>query len=187
MDPFSYLSVLMSIIVGLAITQILTGYRGIVLSRRHVSIYWPTLVWSASLMLINVQSWWASFGLRAVQNWTFAGFMVVLMQAIFQYMIAGIVLPDFSGERRVDLREHYWGHIHWFFTLMILVLLTSLAKDFVLEGHLTDPANLAFHGSFIALCLLAQVIRREWYHRCLAVAVAVLLCVYIVVLFARLR
>lgn len=45
MDEFSYLSVLTSIIVGLAITQILKGYRGIVLSRARVRIYWPTLVW----------------------------------------------------------------------------------------------------------------------------------------------
>ena len=33
MDEFGYLSVLLSIIVGLAITQILQGFRGIVLSR----------------------------------------------------------------------------------------------------------------------------------------------------------
>jgi len=72
MDQFSYLSVLMSIIVGLAITQILKGYRGIVLSRQRVVTYWPTLVWSGSLLVMNVQSWWASFGLREVQNWTFA-------------------------------------------------------------------------------------------------------------------
>ena len=59
MDQFSYLSVLLSIIVGLAITQILKGYRGIMLSRARVQMYWPTLLWSASLLLINVQSWWA--------------------------------------------------------------------------------------------------------------------------------
>ena len=33
MDAFSYLSVLLSIIVGLAITQVLTGFRGIMLWR----------------------------------------------------------------------------------------------------------------------------------------------------------
>jgi hypothetical protein len=34
MDEFSYLSVLISVILGLAVTQILKGFRGILLSRR---------------------------------------------------------------------------------------------------------------------------------------------------------
>ena len=33
MDEFSYLSVLVSVILGLAVTQILKGFRGILLSR----------------------------------------------------------------------------------------------------------------------------------------------------------
>jgi hypothetical protein len=33
MDEFSYLSVLISVILGLAVTQILKGFRGILLSR----------------------------------------------------------------------------------------------------------------------------------------------------------
>ena len=44
MDAFSYLSVLLSIILGLAITQILKGVRGWALSRARVVVYWPTLV-----------------------------------------------------------------------------------------------------------------------------------------------
>ena len=36
MDAFSYLSVLISIILGLAVTQILKGFRGIVLSRARL-------------------------------------------------------------------------------------------------------------------------------------------------------
>jgi hypothetical protein len=186
LDQFSYLSVLLSIIVGLAITQILKGYRGIMLSRSRVQMYWPTLLWSASLLLINVQSWWAMFGMREVQDWTFAGFAIVLAQTIVQYLLAAIVFPDFFGER-VDLREHYWGHTRWFFALTILVLLISLAKDYVFSGHLPDPLNVAFHLVFIALSVIALAIRGEWYHKFLAVATAALFCAYVVLLFARLH
>lgn len=185
MDQFSYLSVLLSLIVGLAITQILQGYRGLMLARRRVDPYWPSLVWSASLLLMNVQSWWAMFGLREVQSWTFLLFAIVLAQTVVQYLLAAIVFPDFGSER-VDLREHYWGHTRWFFGLTVLVLLISLAKDFALAGHVTDNVNLAFHATFIVLSLTALVTRREWYHRTLAVAVALLFSAYVVLLFARL-
>ena len=40
MDAFSYLSVLLSIILGLAITQILQGYRALLLARSHVRFDW---------------------------------------------------------------------------------------------------------------------------------------------------
>jgi len=43
MDEFSYLSVLLSIILGLAVTQILQVFRGLLLSRARVLIYWPVL------------------------------------------------------------------------------------------------------------------------------------------------
>lgn len=186
MDQFSYLSVLLSIIVGLAITQILKGYRGIMLSRSIVQMYWPTLLWSASLLLMNVQSWWAMFGLREVEDWTFAGFSVVLAQTIVQYLLAAIVFPDFFGER-VDLREHYWNHTRAFFGLTILVLVVSLAKDIVFSGHLSDRLNVSFHLGFITLGAIALATRREWYHKFLAVATAALFCAYVVLLFARLH
>jgi hypothetical protein len=187
LDQFSYLSVLLSLIVGLAITQILKGYRGILLWRAHVQLYWPTLLWSASLLLMNVQSWWAMFGLRDIEAWTFGTFMVVLLQTIVQYMLAALVFPDFSGGERVDLRAHYWAQARWFFALTIVVLLVSLAKDFVLSGHLSDRLNVLFHLGFIALGAIALATRSQWYHCFLAVATFVLFWVYIVVLFARLH
>jgi hypothetical protein len=186
LDQFSYLSVLLSLIVGLAITQILKGYRGIMLARGRISMYWPTLLWSASLLLMNVQSWWAMFGMREVTEWTFAGFSVVLAQTIVQYLLAAIVFPDFFAEH-VDLREHYWGHTRWFFSLSILVLLISLAKDWVFTSRLPERLNVAFHLAFITLGSVALATRREWFHKFLAVATALLFCVYVVLLFARLH
>ncbi|MDQ6939493.1 MAG: hypothetical protein M3119_04975, partial [Verrucomicrobiota bacterium] len=79
MDEFSYLSVLLSIILGLAVTQILQGFRGLMLSRTQVRLYWPTLVWALLLLVVFVQTWWAMFSLRNQQDWTFAGFAIVLL------------------------------------------------------------------------------------------------------------
>ena len=185
MDEFSYLSVLLSIIIGLAITQILKGYRGIVLSRARIVPYWPVLLWSVSLLVMNIQSWWASFGLREVQVWTFAKFGIVLVQTILQYLLAAIVLPDFFGER-VDLRAHYFGHARWLLGLVIGVLCASLLKDLVMTGHLTNPLNLGFHLLIITLAAIGWFVRNETWHKFMAVFFAALFGAYIVVLFARL-
>lgn len=82
MDEFSYLSVLLSVILGLAVTQILKGFRGLVVSRGRIRLYWPTILWAVLVLLMCVQSWWAMFGLRLRQDWKFQEFGIVLLQTI---------------------------------------------------------------------------------------------------------
>jgi hypothetical protein len=186
-EAFGYLSVLLSIILGLAITQVLKGVRGLLLSRTRVIIYWPTLLLAGLLLLMCVQAWWTMFLMREMTNWTFVKFAIVLLQTIITYMLTAIVLPDFFGERPVDLHEHYFEHRSLFFGLLILLLLVSLSKDFVLEGHMTDNVNLGFHVAFIAIASVAAITRREWYHKTMAVVSVLGFSAYIAVLFAKLR
>jgi hypothetical protein len=187
MDQFGYLSVLLSIIVGLSLTQVLKGFRGIVLARARVKNYWPVMSWAAWLLIANVQSWWTMFQLREVQHWNFVSFFVVLLQTILQYMLAAIVFPDFFGEETIDLRPHYFNHTRWFFGLLTAVLVVSLSKDIVLTYHPTDAANLGFHALFLASSVSALVIQREWYHKAIAIIGPGLFYVYTIALFMRLR
>ena len=107
MDEFSYLSVLLSVILGLAVTQILQGFRGLVLSRAKVRVYWPVIAWAILLLLICVQHWWSMFGMRNRHNWTFLQFAVVLLNTVFIYMIAGLVFPDITAEKDIDLKASF--------------------------------------------------------------------------------
>lgn len=187
MDAFSHLSVLISIILGLAITQLLQGFRGVVLERSRTRLYWVPITWAAIVLLVCVQSWWAMFGLRGVRQWTFLAFAVVLLQVTATYMQAAFVLPDFSGDAPVDLRTHYAEHARWFFGALILTLLASLLKDVVLNGHLPVGANLGFHLALVSLSAAAMVTRSERYHATNVVVAGVAVSAYIFALFMRLQ
>ena len=187
MDQFSYLSVLLSIILGLAITQVLKGYRGILLTRARIRFYWPTLLWGLTLLLMFVQSWWAMFSMRERTVWTFPIFGVVVLQTVLSYMLAAIVFPDFFGTETVDLREHYFSHTRWFFGLTIAVLLTSLAKTFALDGQLPGAIDTGFHVVFMGMSSGAMFTRRDGFHKVLAVAALAAVIAYIAVLFLRLK
>jgi len=186
MDQFGYLSVLLSIIVGFSITQILLGFRGVVLSRVHVRMYWPTPVWAVLLLLINVQSWWAMFGMRSIQHWTFPAFGILLLQTIAQYMLAAIVFPDFAGREAIDLHDHYRQHKQWFFVLLILLLFVSLTKDLVIGGRLPGPLNLLVHASFIAMSVAAVFTAAETFHKLFALSGLAMFSAYIIALFTAL-
>lgn len=186
MDAFSYLSVLLSIILGLAITQVLKGLRGLILARHQVLHYWPSVLWAVFILLICVQSWWAMFGMRAVRIWGFLDFLVVLAQTIVTYLIAAIVFPDFFGAQQVDLRDHYVNHARWFFGLILGVLLISIAKEWMLAGTWPGPANLVFHLYFMVLAVVAICVRAPWLHKLLPIASLAAFAFYIAFLYAKL-
>jgi len=183
MDEFSYLSVLIGVILGLAITQILQGFRGLLHFRHTVTFYWPSLVWAFLILLIAVQSWWASFGLRHLASWNFLGFGVVLLENACIYMVAALALPDFAEERRVDLRHSYFKQIPWFYGLFITALVFSLLKDVVLSGSLPQSLNLWFQLFFIGGSLALILIRNESFHEVYTLLSAALFLAYIVTLF----
>jgi hypothetical protein len=185
-DAFSYLSVLLSIILGLAITQVLMGYRGLLLARGRVSFYAPTLEWSVLILVIAAQEWWASFGLSYHHGWTFLQFSVVLLQTVLLYMMAGLVLPDIPTDQPVDLKAHYYRERRPFYLTFLILLAVSVSKDFVLQGRLPAPANLAFHGVFASLSLLAFLIRKPRFHEIATPVGAAVVTAYIALLFFRL-
>lgn len=187
MDAFSYLSVLLSIILGLAITQILQGVRGLMLARSRLQVYWPCLCWVFILLMIDVQAWWAMYDLRARVEWSFLDFTVVLAQTVPLYLMAGLVLPDIAAEGAIDLRRHYLDNHRWFFALLILTLLISIARPVVLEGALPSTPDLVFHVIFILLSLVASLASHEVLHRWLAPVSGLAVAIYIGLLFTHLR
>jgi hypothetical protein len=186
MDAFSYLSVLISLILGLAITQVLKGFRGLMQSRARIVGYWPAVLWAILIMVIAVQSWWSMYGLRHYQPWTFVAFSAVLAQTVVLYLLAALVLPDFFGEAPVDLREHYYGHRNWFFALLVLLIVASIGKQLVLQGVLPPRLDFGFHLAFAAMGLSGMATTRPRYHEALAIAAALLIGAYIGLLFTRL-
>lgn len=186
MDAFSYLSVLLSIILGLAVTQVLTGFRGLLHSRARVRVYWPSIAWACLALAICAQTWWAMFDLRGHESWNFAGFAVVLLHLICLYMLCALVLPDFPGDQPVDLRAFYFAQHRWVGSLVVLTACVSLSKDLVLEGTLPDALNVAFHLIFMVAAAASAFTRAEWYHKALAVVIAALFALYIALLFTRL-
>ena len=186
MDAFSYLSVLLSIIIGLGITQVLQGYRGLLLSRSRVRLYTPTLIWSVLLLVFSCQLWWASFGLAGRSEWDFATFSIILLQTILLYMMCAIVLPDVPPTDELNLRDHYYREVTPFFTISLAMLATSTAKDWMLNGELPGTLNLCFHLLFAAMSVTALATRRPRAHEAMSLAMIGLIAAYVGLLFARL-
>ncbi len=67
MDPFSYLSVLISIILALGMTRVLAGVGEMLQARSRRRLYWVHAVWIANLFLYLVVAWWIFYRWRNQQ------------------------------------------------------------------------------------------------------------------------
>jgi hypothetical protein len=139
------------------------------------------------LLVIDVQSWWAMYGLRNHTSWNFLAFAVVLMQTVLLYMLAGLVLPDIDNDHPIDLRAHYYDHSRWFFVLTVALSVVSIAKDPVIWGSWPSPMNLASQLVFLATCAIGSFTHNENYHRFLALFTAFAFSAYTALLFAHLQ
>ena len=184
-EIFNYLAVLFSIILGLAVTEILQGFRRMLLARRRLITYWPAIVWGFILLVVCAQSWWALFGLHDQAEWTFGMYAVVLLQTALLYMVAGLSLSGTDEETGFDMQRAYFTNARPFFLLLVAMIGTSLGKDLVISGHLSDPANLVFHGFFALAALIAATTRNEIFHRINAPLGAVSMGAYVIALFNR--
>ncbi|MBA3671548.1 MAG: hypothetical protein H0W68_05935 [Gemmatimonadaceae bacterium] len=201
-DEFQYLTVLVSIILGLGLTQLLTGVGRLVQARARVRAYWPALMWVGLLLLFHVQVWWAMFDMRAHQGWTFLAFLVVLLTPTSLYLMVALVLPDVAettggsggppetgalGGRILDLRAHYYAQRPWFFGAAAAVVASSLLRPVVMDGRLPLDLDRAIQAAFLALLLGAAWTRRAMYHEVMTGTAAALFGAYVVLLFGRLR
>ena len=87
-DSFAYLSVMISIVLGLAAAHVLGSLVRVINNRERIVMYWPSLLWSATLFLLIAQLWWADASLRTYTAWNFGAFLVLLAQPAALYSFA---------------------------------------------------------------------------------------------------
>ena len=186
MDAFSYLSVLLSIVLGLALASLLSGFAAMVRARARLVFYWPLTAQMILIFLVQVQLWWAFFSLREVSHWNFPEFLVVLMQAVLVYLATAFLVPGIPYGERIDLRECYFREARWYFAAILLAVLDSLVKNLVLTGRFQNPTDLAGHAAFVGICVAGMTTRREAVHKTIAVLALLVFTSYIALLFVSL-
>ena len=96
MDPFSYLSVLISIVLALGMTRVLAGVGDMLQARSRRHIYWVHVVWIVNLFLYLVVAWWIFYRWRNQQPWTFFLFVFVLISPTILF---GVTVTFSAGRR----------------------------------------------------------------------------------------
>jgi hypothetical protein len=185
MDPFSYLSVLVSIVLGLGISQLLMGFGRWLELRKASAVFGPTIAWATFLLLVHFQTWWSLYGMREYATWNFLQFSMVLVQPIVLFLLAVLVFPGPSSPHKT-LRDHFFHQRRWFYGLFLALLFVSLLKDLARSGSLPEPANVGFHLAAFVVAGLGLALKNERAQHWLAYIALLSFMAYIAVLFSEL-
>jgi hypothetical protein len=181
MKTAEYLSVLVSIIVGLGMSQVLSGIANLLVDRRRVRFYWVWAVAVVMVFLANVQFWWGTFSVGEAVATNFFSFVFFLLTPIALYLTAVVLVPDFEGEGEIDLKRHFFANRTLYFGFLGAVPLLSATRSILISGDPVLSPERPFEALFVLLLASGALIANERYQKLLAVAAAVLFVVFIAV------
>jgi hypothetical protein len=181
MKTSEYLSVLVSIIVGLGLSQVLSGIANLLVDRKRVRFYWVWAVAVAMVFLANVQFWWGTFGVGEAIAENFFSFVFFLLTPIALYLSAVVLVPDFEGEGEIDLKRHFFANRGLYFGFLAAVPLLSGARSIIISGDPLLAPERPFEAVFTVLMASGALVANERWQKLVAVASVVLFVVFIVV------
>lgn len=174
MDPFSYLSVLISIVLALGMTRVLAGIGEMLQAGPGRRIYWVHALWVLNLFLFLVISWWIFYRWRNQTHWSYFLFLFVLVSPTILYLAAMVLFPpEHAREAGMqDYRAHFYANHRSFFLLFLLWVVVDVA-DTLLKGtgHFLSLGTtyIASAAIMIVLFLVAAITRNPRFHAAFAV------------------
>lgn len=109
MTQHEYFFVVISIILGLAITRLLHTVAMLIRVHRGVNFHWSTAAWALCIMSYSLQFWWVGWKLSELPQWSFGNFAILTAGAILVYGAAEMAMPVPEGDNDLDLLRHSQG------------------------------------------------------------------------------
>jgi hypothetical protein len=112
------------------------------------------------IFLANILSWFALLRFATGAHWNVFNAMLILAMPLVLYVVSDLVVPPLDGERRTDLKEHYFQHCRWFAGLLAAFVVISAAVQFAV-ARLPDLSGGGVLRGISFLALLAGVSSRR--------------------------
>ena len=130
MTIFEYLMVMVSIILGLSITQVLRGLSKIARSpQRSVAV----ALHGVFLFALHVQTWWALWDLSAVPEWNFVFFVLLISIPSILFATSELLFP-MATTAETDWHAHFESVRKLFLSVLALWTVLALLETRIFLG-----------------------------------------------------
>lgn len=135
MDTFHWISVAVSMILGLGVARLLTGIVAVFHARHRSPVDWLPLVWVASIFIQQIDFWWSLQELSIlVPRWTLGGFLLLVGLVLSLFLAAALVIPPASTAADENLQAFFDHDGRWALLAVAGFNAFALLADWVFWG-----------------------------------------------------
>ena len=141
MSPADYILAFLSIVLALALQEVLQGFGRIIQAGRFKEPPVAHYLFALCLVVQMVQFWWAMWLWRAIPTWTISAFSLMVLALTLFFLLSFLVFPN----EEAQAGEYYMGsaRVLWGLQLAQIVvvavtarMMTALSYDFLTIGPL---------------------------------------------------
>lgn len=170
LSPFEYITILISIILGLGIAQLVTGMADIIYHWDRVKLYWPHILWIPIVFFLHIQEWWNIYALRDHDTWMLPLFLFIILYPINLFILARLLFPISLNENTtLDYKHFYFNHYRRFFLVLAFSAFLSGLENVLISGLGFEGVQLQLAIIIILLFISLRRISSEWVHKLLLV------------------
>jgi hypothetical protein len=117
MTPFDFVCAFYSVVLGVAVAQLMTSVGRLIEMRDQVQTYWVQSLWVVIVLLVDINCWWSMWDLRRAKSWSFVSFLLLVGLVAAIFLVTVLLFPRMpeSGEEIIDLDAHYYKNRRFFF------------------------------------------------------------------------
>ncbi|MFY0652939.1 MAG: hypothetical protein JXQ96_12930 [Cyclobacteriaceae bacterium] len=134
MEPFEYVVVLTSLIIGLGIAQILTGVADMVAQYRKIKISAPHIIYVIVIFFLHIQEWWINYEYaKHIDVWSLQAVFGILVYPILLFIQARLLFPTGLRSRETDMVEYYEDQWRWLFSIGAWTVIISIWHNVLIQ------------------------------------------------------
>ncbi len=163
---FAHLSVLISVILGLALTHLLRGLSKLIQKRETAKPYWVHIVWTINLVVYVLLLWWGMTGWNKLQTWTTELFFFLSLYSIMIFLLASQIFPAEFPED-MDFEKYYYANNVWFFGMLVVALPIYVPETLLKQTlHLRDvpPQYVYFLPGLLIIAVVSALSKNRRVH-----------------------
>ena len=169
---FEYIGVLISVIMGLAITHLAVGASKLIQNRESARIYLPHVMWTVNVLLYILMIWWSMFWWSGLEDWSAYQYLGITIYAIVLFLMSAMLYP-YDMDKDIDIEAYFFKNRVWFFSLMLIAWLLDIPETIGKEVtglRELPPRYFIFIVSMLALAIIGIGTKNRRVHMALPIA-----------------
>src|SRR5205814_5496145 len=167
MSSFEFIAALMSIIIGLGVTNLIAGAGRAFYRRNENPLDELHIVLTLATLLLLALQWWVTFKWNTEVNWSFDKFLLLIVWTITLYMLTVFLYPPDLSEAE-EHQARFERNRSGFYSSFIAMCLLDIVQA-AIHADLFHPIwYLPYASHYTLLGAAGLCVRRRSYDRFIA-------------------